>query len=203
MARKVGRAAIYARVSSDAQTVENQIKELRQIAARPGLDRMLRDAGRRNFDVVMAWAIDRVGRSLIDLLGTIQHLEAVGVDLYLDQQSIDTTTPMGKLVFQIAGAFAEFERSITRQRIKAGLKRAVAQGARLGRPKVDIALERQAQKHLKRGVGILKVAKMVGLGTGTVQRIKQEMKTVQSPTPQPLRTSVRRRRPTMLYEPLA
>jgi Resolvase, N terminal domain len=73
---------------------------------------MLKDAGRRNFDVVMAWAIDRIGRSLIDLLGTIQHLEAVGVDLYLDQQSIDTTTPMGKLVFQITGAFAEFERSM-------------------------------------------------------------------------------------------
>jgi hypothetical protein len=103
-----------------------------------------------------------------------QHLEAVGVDLYLDQQSIDTTTPMGKLVFQVTGAFAEFERSMIRQRIKAGLKRAVAQGARLGRPKVDVALERKAQKQLKKGVGIL-IAKMVGLGTGTVQRIKQEM----------------------------
>ena len=87
----------------------------------------------------------------------------------------DATTPMGKLVFQVTGAFAEFERSIIRLRIKAGLKRAVAQGARLGRPKVDIALERKAQKQLKKGVGILKVAKMLGLGTGTVQRIKQEM----------------------------
>jgi DNA invertase Pin-like site-specific DNA recombinase len=124
---------------------------------------------------VIAWAIDRVGRSLIDLLGTIQHLEAVGVDLYLDQQSIDTTTPMGKLVFQVTGAFAEFERSMIRRRIKAGLKRAVAQGARLGRPKVDAALERKAQKQLKMGVGIMKVAKMVGLGTGTVHRIEQEM----------------------------
>ena len=142
---------------------------------RPGLDRMLKDAGRRNFDVVMAWAIDRLGRSLIDLLGTIRHLEAVGVDLYLDQQSIDTTTPMGKLVFQVTGAFAEFERSIIRLRIKAGLKRAVAQGTRLGRPKVDVALERKAQKQLKKAVGILKVAKMLGLGTGTVQRIEQEM----------------------------
>ena len=198
MSRKVERAAIYVRVSTDAQTVENQIRELRRIAERrgwevvevytdagvsgakgraqrPGLDRMLKDAGRRNFDVVMAWAIDRLGRSLIDLLGTIQHLEAVGVDLYLDQQSIDTTTPMGKLVFQVTGAFAEFERSIIRLRIKAGLKRAVAQGARLGRPKVDIALERKAQKQLKKGIGILKVAKMLGLGTGTVQRIKHEM----------------------------
>ncbi len=201
MSRKVERAAIYARVSTDSQTVDNQIRELKQIAGRrgwevvevytdagisgakgraqrPGLDQMLKDASRGNFDVVMCWAIDRLGRSLIDLLGSIQHLEAVGVDLYLDQQSIDTTTPMGKLVFQVTGAFAEFERSMIRQRIKAGLKRAVAQGARLGRPKIDIVLERKAQKQLKKGVGILKVAKMLGLGTGTVQRIKQEMAAV-------------------------
>jgi DNA invertase Pin-like site-specific DNA recombinase len=136
---------------------------------------LLKDASRRKFDVVMAWAIDRLGRSLIDLLGTIQHLEAVGVDLYLDQQAIDTTTPMGKLVFQVTGAFAEFERSMIRQRVKAGLRRAVAQGTRLGRPKIDVALERKAQKQLQKGVGILKVAKTLGLGTGTVQRIKQEM----------------------------
>jgi DNA invertase Pin-like site-specific DNA recombinase len=99
----------------------------------------------------------------------------VGVDLYLDQQAIDTTTPMGKLVFQVTGAFAEFERSMIRQRVKAGLKRAVAQGARLGRPKIDTALERKAQRQLAKGTGILKVAKSLGLGTGTVQRIKQEM----------------------------
>jgi DNA invertase Pin-like site-specific DNA recombinase len=75
----------------------------------------------------------------------------------------------------ITGAFAEFERSMIRQRVKAGLKRAVAQGAKLGRPKVDPALERKAQKQLAKGTGILKVAKTLGLGTGTVQRIKQEM----------------------------
>ena len=84
---------------------------------RPGLDRMLKDASKRRFDVVMAWAIDRLGRSLIDLLGTVQHLEACRVDLYLDQQAIDTTTPTGKLMFQITGAFAEFERSMIRQRV--------------------------------------------------------------------------------------
>jgi DNA invertase Pin-like site-specific DNA recombinase len=185
MTKTVGRAAIYARVSTDSQTVENQIRELRLIAERrgwevvevytdagisgakgraqrPGLDQMLKDASRRKFDIVMSWAIDRLGRSLIDLLGTIQHFEAVGVDLFLDQQSIDTTTPMGKLVFQVTGAFAEFERSMIRQRVKAGLKRAVAQGTKLGRPKVASSLERKA-------------AKSLGLGTGTVQRIKQEM----------------------------
>ena len=87
---------------------------------RPGLDQMLKDAQRRKFDVIMAWAIDRVGRPLIDLLGTIQTLEACGVDLYLDQQSIDTTTPAGKLMFQVCGAFAEFERNMIQQRIHAG-----------------------------------------------------------------------------------
>jgi DNA invertase Pin-like site-specific DNA recombinase len=127
------RAAMYVRVSTDKQTVENQVRELRQIAERrgwevveeyhdagisgakgrykrPGLDKMLKDASKRRFDVVMAWAIDRLGRSLIDLLGTIQTLDATGVDLYLDQQAIDTTTPAGKLMFQVTGAFAEFER---------------------------------------------------------------------------------------------
>jgi len=191
------RAALYVRVSTDAQTVENQIRELRQVAGRrgwdvvevysdpgisgakgrngrPGLDSMLKDASRRKFDIVMAWAIDRVGRSLSDLLDTIQHLEACRVDLYLDQQAIDTTTPMGKLVFQVAGAFAEFERSIIRQRVKAGLKRAVAQGVKLGRPKIDSATERKVRKQLAKGVGILKVAKSLGIGTGTVQRISKE-----------------------------
>jgi DNA invertase Pin-like site-specific DNA recombinase len=169
------RAALYVRVSTDAQTVENQIRELRQVAerrgwevievysdagisgakgrnGRPGLDSMLKDASRRKFDIVMAWAIDRLGRSLIDLLDTIQHLEACGVDLYLDQQAIDTTTPMGKLVFQVTGAFAEFERTMIRQRIKAGLKRAVAQGVKLGRPKIDSTTEWKVRKQLAKGV---------------------------------------------------
>jgi DNA invertase Pin-like site-specific DNA recombinase len=193
------RAALYVRVSTDAQTVENQIRELRQVAARrgwdvvevysdagisgakgrsgrPGLDTMLKDASRRKFDVVMAWAIDRLGRSLSDLLDTIQHLEACRVDLYLDQQAIDTTTPMGKLVFQLTGAFAEFERTMIRQRVKAGLKRAVAQGVKLGRPKLDSATERKVRMQLGKGVGILKVAKSLGIGTGTVQRIANELR---------------------------
>jgi DNA invertase Pin-like site-specific DNA recombinase len=195
---KVKQAAIYVRVSTDGQTVENQTRELCQIAERrgwqvvetysdvgisggkgrdkrPGLDRMLNDASRRKFDVVMAWSIDRLGRSLIDLLATVQNLEACGVDLYLDQQSIDTTTPTGKLMFQVTGAFAEFERSIVRQRVRLGLKRAVSQGKHLGRPPITVKLERKAQRALRKGTGILKVAKLVGLGTGTVHRIKREM----------------------------
>ena len=192
------RAAIYVRVSTDKQTVENQLRELRQIAERrgwqvveeyhdagisgakgredrPGLDKMLQDAQRHRFDVVMAWAIDRVGRSLIDLLGTIQTLEACNVDLYLDQQSIDTTTPAGRLMFQVTGAFAEFERSMIRQRVNAGLKRAVDAGKQLGRPRIDPALEKRIQNQLRGGKGMLKVAAECGVGSGTVQRITREM----------------------------
>ena len=192
------RAAIYVRVSTDKQTVENQVRELRQVAERrgwqiveeyndagisgakerkdrPGLDRMLKDASKRRFDVVMAWAIDRLGRSLIDLLGTIQGLEACGVDLYLDQQAIDTTTPAGKLMFQVTGAFAEFERSMIRQRVTAGLRRAVEQGKQLGRPRIEPKLEKRILSHLREGTGILKTAELCRVGTGTVQRIKAEM----------------------------
>ena len=197
------RAAIYVRVSTDRQTVENQTAKLTEIAQargwqivatfndagisgakgrkdRPGLDAMLKEAQRGAFDVVMAWSIDRVGRSLIDLLGTIQHLEACGTDLYLDQQALDTTTPTGKLMFQVTGAFAEFERSMIGERIYAGLKRARAAGKVLGRRPVEDRPEgarkaNRARKLLDQGIGINAVAKAVGLSNGTVSRLKAEM----------------------------
>jgi DNA invertase Pin-like site-specific DNA recombinase len=209
------RAALYVRVSTDHQSVDNQVRKLRQIAERrgwtvvqvysdagisgakdrdkrPGLGAMLKDASRRNFDVVMAWAIDRLGRSLIDLLGTIQHLEAVGVDLYLDQQSLDTTTPMGKLLFRITGSFAQFERAMIRQRVKAGLARVneiLARDGkftskvgkvrkRLGRPGSEPEKIERAKVELAKGTGITKTARLVGLGTGTVHKLKRQMAVV-------------------------
>jgi DNA invertase Pin-like site-specific DNA recombinase len=212
MAKPAKRAALYVRVSTDHQSVENQIRELTQVAERrgwtvveiyrdagisgakgrdkrPGLDTMLKDANRRKFDVVMAWAIDRLGRSLIDLLGTIEHLQEVGVDLYLDQQHIDTTTPTGKLLFQITGAFAEFERSMIRQRIRVGLSvikdklardgkftsKAGKVRRKLGRPGAEPDKIEQARRELSKGVGIVKVAREVGLGVGTVHRLKREI----------------------------
>lgn len=188
------RAAIYLRVSTDQQTTENQRLELERVAAargwqimavyedagisgakgrdkRPGLDKMLKDASKRRFDVVMAWAIDRLGRSLIDLLGTIQTPEACGVDLYLDQQAIDTTTPAGKLMFQVTGAFAEFERSMIRQRVNAGLARAKAKGVRLGRRPVGTKIEERIRELRQSGMGILKIARTLGIGTSAVQRV--------------------------------
>jgi DNA invertase Pin-like site-specific DNA recombinase len=212
MAKAMKRAALYVRVSTDHQSVENQVRELKEVAEcrgwvlvetyqdagisgakgreqRRGLDALLKDASRRKFDIVMAWAIDRLGRSLIDLLGTIQHLEAVGVDLYLDQQAIDTTTPAGKLLFQLTGAFAEFERSMIRQRVRAGLsiiKQKIARDGkfvskagkvrkRLGRPGAEAHKLELARQELARGTGIGKTARMLGLGTGTVHKLKREM----------------------------
>ena len=199
MTNSTKRAAIYGRVSTDGQTTDNQIVALREVAARrgwdiaevyldngisgakgrdkrPGFDRMLKDASRRKFDVVMAWAIDRMGRSLRDLIEVIEHLEATGVDLYLDQQNIDTTTPAGKLLFQVTGAFAEFERSMIRLRVNAGLARARAQGKRLGRPRLAAATERSIRAALADGTkGMLKIAAEHRVGSGTVQRIKAEM----------------------------
>ena len=127
------RAAIYLRVSTDEQTTENQERALREVAARsgheivavyrdegisgakgrdkrPGFDAMHKDASRRKFDIVMAWSVDRLGRSLQDLIGFLSELHSLGIDLALHQQGIDTTTPAGKAMFQMMGVFAEFER---------------------------------------------------------------------------------------------
>ena len=192
------RAAVYVRVSRDRQTVENQIAALSKVAEvrgwkivetfadagisgakgrkdRPALDEMLKQVQRGKFDVVMAWAIDRIGRSLVDLLNTIESLKACGVDLYLDQQAIDTTTPSGELMLQMTGAFAEFERAMIQARIHAGLKRAVANGTMLGRPLNNPAAIEIARRALKDGLGINRVAKLVGLSNGKVQKIKAEI----------------------------
>jgi DNA invertase Pin-like site-specific DNA recombinase len=140
---------------------------------------MLDDASRGKFDIVMAWAIDRVGRSLFDLLKTIQHLEACGADLYLDQQNIDTTTPMGKLIFQVTGAFAEFERSMIQQRIHAGLARAKKHGTKsgnpFGRPRVDAKIEAAIRQSLASGIGTRATARATGASVGTVVRIRKEL----------------------------
>jgi DNA invertase Pin-like site-specific DNA recombinase len=192
------RVAIYLRVSTDRQAVENQEMALREIAARrgwqvveiysdvgisgakgrdkrPGLDRMLNDAQKGKFDVVMAWAIDRVGRSLFDLLGIIQHLEACRADLYLDQQNIDTTMPMGKLIFQVTGAFAEFERSMIEQRVHAGLARAKKAGKVLGRPTLDPTIKARIIDMRAHGAKIRDIAVACKVGIGTVHRIARQV----------------------------
>jgi len=124
----------------------------------------------------MSWALDRLGRSLIDLLDTLGELEAAGVALVLHQQAIDTTTAAGRMFFQVTGAFAEFERAMIRSRVKAGLERAKARGIQLGRPRIAMKVEATIRARLAKGEGIKKVAKAIGVGNGTVSRVKATMK---------------------------
>jgi DNA invertase Pin-like site-specific DNA recombinase len=136
---------------------------------------MLKDAVRRRFDVLMVWSIDRLGRSVLHVANALAELGAAGVALYSDQQAIDSTTPMGRAMIQMASVFGEQERQIIRSRVLAGLDRVRQQGKKLGRPKVspkgrECDLSAFGGRH-----GILKVAALVGVGSGTVQRVKREM----------------------------
>jgi DNA invertase Pin-like site-specific DNA recombinase len=164
------RVALYVRVSTDGQTVANQELELREVAAargwfvaetyrdegisgakgreaRRGLDQMLKDAVRGRFGVLMAWSVDRLGRSLQDLIHTLTDLRAAGCDLYLHRQALDTRTPSGRAMFQMLGVFSEFERDLIRERVRAGIERARRTGTRsgrpIGRPKVSLEIERK------------------------------------------------------------
>jgi DNA invertase Pin-like site-specific DNA recombinase len=190
------RAAIYARVSTrnGHQDPETQLLALRQVAERagwqiageyvdhgisgakgrdqrPAFDRLLKDATRRQFDLVMAWSVDRLGRSLQDLVAFLGDLHAQGVDLYLHIQGIDTTTPGGKALFQMMGVFAEFERAIIQERVCAGLAKARAKGKRLGRPKVAPSVERAIREARAAGKGQLAIARELKVGVGTVRRV--------------------------------
>ncbi|NVO06652.1 MAG: recombinase family protein, partial [Rhodoferax sp.] len=142
------------------------------------LDAMLKGVARKEFEVVGSWSVDRLGRSLADLVSLLNDLHSTGVDLYLHKQGINTTTPSGKAMFQMLGVFAEFEREMIRDRVNAGLAVVKATGRNkhgeavtLGRPKVSPATEDQIRELRGQGVGILKIAKMVGCGTSVVQRI--------------------------------
>jgi DNA invertase Pin-like site-specific DNA recombinase len=133
--------------------------------------------------MVMAWSVDRLGRSLQDLVGFLSELHALGIDLFLHQQGLDTTTPAGKAMFQMMGVFAEFDRSMIRERVNAGLRGAKAAGKKLGRRRLedDKNKDRRAVANAVRaalqegGVGIRKVAARLGVGVGTVLRIKADM----------------------------
>lgn len=189
------RVGLYARVSTNGQTVENQLRDLREAAERhgwhvvaeftdqgisgskgrdkrPGLDALMKAVTRRQVDVVAAWSVDRLGRSLQDLIATLGDINSTGVNLYLHQQGIDTTTPSGRMLFQMLGVFAEFERAMIRERVNAGLAVARAKGVRLGRrPNQDPALIAEVHRLRAEGVGLNKIARQLGVGTSFVQRV--------------------------------
>jgi DNA invertase Pin-like site-specific DNA recombinase len=195
------RIAFYLRVSTTDQTVENQQRELEAVAERhgwkvvavftdagisgtkgrdkrPGYDLLCRGVARRQFDQVAAWSVDRLGRSLQELVAFLGELHAKGVELYLHQQGLDTSTPAGKAMFQMLGVFAEFERAMIVERVKAGLSRARSQGKRLGRRPLNADVVELIREKLATGRGILRVAKELGVGTGTVHRVKRDMDAV-------------------------
>jgi DNA invertase Pin-like site-specific DNA recombinase len=191
------KAAIYLRVSTEDQTTDNQERELRAVAERmgaevvvykdhgisgakgrdkrPAFDRMLKDASKRKFNVIMAWSVDRLGRSLQDLVGFLGDVHAVGVDLYLHQQGVDTRTPSGKAMFQMCGVFAEFERAMIQERVRAGLARARAKGTKsgkpIGRPTLDPERTAWVLQALGDGQSYRAAAKFAGVSLATVQRI--------------------------------
>jgi DNA invertase Pin-like site-specific DNA recombinase len=192
------RVAIYLRVSTTEQTTTNQRRELKAVAARhgwtvvrifedggisgakdrnerPALDAMLKAVARREVDMVAAWSVDRLGRSLMDLLVLLRELHAKGVDLFLHQQGLDTSSPSGRAMFQMMGVFAEFERAMIRERVLAGLARAKEQGTRLGRRRIEDADSAKAtavRAALASGKGIRRIARDLKVGVGTVLRLK-------------------------------
>jgi DNA invertase Pin-like site-specific DNA recombinase len=197
MSKSKRRAAIYARVSTAGQETVNQLRELRAVAKRagwdvvqeyvdkgisgakgrdqrPDFDRMCKAAVGREFDVVMAWSVDRLGRSLQDLVGFLKELGGTGRDLYLHQQRIDTTTPAGKALFQMCGVFAEFERGMIQERVRAGLARARAEGKTLGRPQLEAAKRSAIHKARSKGASMRKIAAKLGVSLGSVHKELQE-----------------------------
>lgn len=193
------RVAIYTRVSTaDGQTTDNQLRDLHLAAERlgwkivahytdegisgakgrdkrPGLDALMKGVARREFEMVAAWSVCRIGRSLRHLVDFLGEISAKNVDLYLHIQGLDTSTPTGRAMFGMLSVFGELERALISERVRASLRRVQAEGRRLGRPPLDPVKDRRIRKLLKAGTSISQTAKTVKVGLATVHRIKTEM----------------------------
>ena len=191
------RVALYLRVSTTEQTTDNQRRELEAVAdrhgwnvvavytdeglsgakgrdKRPGLDTLMKSVTRREVDMVAAWSVDRLGRSLTGLLDILQEMRSKNVDLFLHQQGLDTSTPSGRAMYQMLGVFAEFERAMIRERVLAGLARAKAEGTKLGRKRIEDtdAKKVTAIRAMRaQGAGLRAIAGKLGVGVGTVIRV--------------------------------
>lgn len=194
------RVAIYTRVSTadGQQTIDNQLRDLNLAAERmgwtivahysdegisgakgrdrrPGLDAMLKGIARKDFEMVAAWSVCRLGRSLQHLVSMLGDLNSKGVDLYLHVQALDTSTPSGRAMFQMLGVFSEFERAMISERVKSSLARVRASGKVLGRKPLDPKKADRIREALKAGRSISATAKALQVGLGTVHRIKVTM----------------------------
>ena len=188
------RVALYSRVSTNhGQDPELQLRELREYAAsrgwqimreytdvgvsgskdsRPALNQLMAGAGRRQFDGILVWKLDRFGRSLRHLVNALAELEALGLTFISLRDNLDLSTPSGRLMFQIIGAMAEFERALIQERVRAGLRNAQAKGKRLGRPRVFVS-ESKIEALRVSGTSWRAIAKELGVGMGTVYRAAQ------------------------------
>jgi DNA invertase Pin-like site-specific DNA recombinase len=192
------RAALYLRVSTKKQSVELQLSDLSSVASRlgwevvnvyqdvgfsgalskqerPALESLMQAAMRKEFELIALWSIDRLARSTVDLFHTMLDLRERGIELYVHKQAIDTSTPSGKLMWQILGVFAEFEREIIRDRVRAGIANARANGVKLGRPTLDDALRDKVLELRSTGMGMVKIGRKLKVGTSQVQRICESL----------------------------
>ena len=194
------RAVTYSRVSTSGQEISNQTNILREVAKmkgltivkeytddgisgakgrdqRKGFDNLLKDATRKEFDVILVWSVDRLGRNLQDLISFLNEIHSLGCDLFIHQSSIDTTTPTGKMMFGILSVFADFERSMITQRTRAGMERARLEGRRIGRPtNLNEGLIESIKYMRSQNLGIRRIATDLKVGVGTVYRILETQK---------------------------
>jgi DNA invertase Pin-like site-specific DNA recombinase len=185
------KCVIYSRVSTQGQEVENQIKLLKQIAdqkgyelvevisdvmsgakgrkERKGFDKLIKGSIRKEWDSILVWSVDRLGRNLKDLVSFLDEINAVGCELYIHQSGIDTSTPAGKMMFQMVGMFAEFERSMISERVKLGMART---DKKLGRPtNMNQGMIHSIKFMREQGIGVKKIATDLSIGVGTVYKV--------------------------------
>jgi len=183
--------AIYARVSTDRQTVDMQIHELKEYVKRrgwnlyrefidqgysgsdtkrPAFQEMMNEAKKRKFDVLLVWKLDRLSRSMKDLVMVLNELGGLGIDFVSYDNNLDTSTPTGKLVFHVIGAVAEFEKDIIKERVKAGLENARRKGKKLGRPGVGDSVIEEAKILRGQGKSFRKIGRQLGISEGVVRR---------------------------------
>ena len=195
----MNRAVIYSRVSTNDQTISNQLKVLREVAERKGLevvreisdegisgakgrderkgfDELIKGAVRKEFDIILVWDVSRLGRSLKHLVSFLDDIQSARCDLYIHQSGLDTSTASGKMMFQMIGVFSEFERSMIRERVIAGQQRAKSEGKHIGRPtNVNNGIIAAVYQLRKNNVPITRIAKDLQIGVGTVYKILEKV----------------------------
>ena len=194
MIHNIKNAAIYARVSTKAQTPKTQLKELRSYAERrqfniahelvdvesgakaerPNLDKLMDLARKRKIDAVLVWKFDRFARSTKHLMSALEEFRELGVDFISYTENVDTSTPTGKVLFTVISAFAEFERELIRERVRAGLERARAEGISLGRPAIDSKTVSSLRTMRRDGMTVRSIAQKMGLSVGAVSKYTKD-----------------------------